>query len=123
LIAVMNPDGSGSRFLCNSGATDPDWSPDGSQIVAQRDGSIIKVDADEIPVNGCDGLEPTFLTSLRSYDPAFSPGGGKIVFSSRRDGDYDLYIMDADGTNVQQITNNPAEDTLPDWQPVQQEGE
>jgi TolB protein len=44
---------------------------------------------------------------------------GKIVYSSNRDGDYYHYIMNADGTNVQQLTNNPARDILPDWQPIQ----
>ena len=52
--------------------------------------------------------------------PAFSPGGGKIVFSSNRDGDYDLYIINADRTgDPRPLTGNSARDVLPDWQPVQ----
>ncbi|MDZ7645719.1 MAG: hypothetical protein U5K54_00275 [Cytophagales bacterium] len=34
-----------------------------------------------------------------------SPKGDKIVFTSTRNGDLDLYIMDANGKNVKQITN------------------
>jgi hypothetical protein len=42
---------------------------------------------------------------------AFPGINGKIVFSSDRD-------RDADGSNAQQLSNNPDEDTFPDWQPV-----
>jgi hypothetical protein len=49
---------------------------------------------------------------------AFPSINGKIVFVSDRD--YDLYIMNADGKgDPQPLTNNPARDVLPDWQPVQ----
>jgi Tol biopolymer transport system component len=68
-----------------------------------------------------DGSDNKRLTTNPATDtyPAFSPGGGKIVFSSNRDGDYDLYIMNANGTDVEQLTNNPAREILPDWQPAQ----
>jgi Tol biopolymer transport system component len=68
-----------------------------------------------------DGTEQKQLTTNEANDdePAFTPGGGKIVFSSNRDGDYDLYIMDADGTDVRRLTNQPGDDRAPDWQPVQ----
>jgi tricorn protease-like protein len=53
------------------------------------------------------GTEEKRLTTNEAYDskPAFSPSGTKIVFMSDRDGDYDLYVMDADGTDVRQLTN------------------
>ena len=40
--------------------------------------------------------------------PSWSPDGTKIVFDSTRDGDFgvrELYVMNADGTNVQRLTN------------------
>ena len=41
----------------------------------------------------------------------------RIVFYSDRDGDYDIYVMDADGTHVQQLTDNDDADGLPTWSP------
>ena len=38
------------------------------------------------------------------------PKGGQIVFTSDRDGDLDLYLMDEDGTNVKRLTNTPGYD-------------
>ena len=42
------------------------------------------------------------LKSDRS--PDWSPDGSRIAFSSDRDGDYEIYVMDADGTNPVQLT-------------------
>lgn len=42
---------------------------------------------------------------------------GKIAFSSTRDGDPEIYVMNADGSNQTRITNNPAYDDQPRWSP------
>ena len=47
----------------------------------------------------------------------FGGGGGKIAFVSRRDGDSEIYIMDADGSNLVQLTDNEWDDYSPVWQP------
>jgi dipeptidyl aminopeptidase/acylaminoacyl peptidase len=68
-----------------------------------------------------DGSGLTALTSNSAADlrPAWSPDGTKIVFSSDRDGgDYDLYTMDTDGTDVAQVMNLPGDERCPDWQPL-----
>ena len=44
-------------------------------------------------------------------------GGGKIAFFSYRDGDYEIYVMNADGSNQTRLTNNPAGDRAPSWGP------
>jgi len=41
----------------------------------------------------------------------------KIVFSSHRDGNNEIYVMDADGSGQTRLTNNPAIDEFPDWSP------
>lgn len=56
-----------------------------------------------------DGSNPVNLTnSPNSYDAegAISPDGKEIVFSSTRNGDQEIYIMNADGSNVRQITDS-----------------
>ena len=41
----------------------------------------------------------------------------RIVFTSLRDGNNEIYVMDADGGNQENLTNNPANDFDPDWSP------
>lgn len=43
-------------------------------------------------------------------DPAFSPDGSRIAFTSTRDGQPEVYIMDADGSGVSRLTNSPGLD-------------
>ena len=42
---------------------------------------------------------------------------GRIVFTSLRDGNLEIYVMDADGGNQENLTNHPAYDGQPDWSP------
>lgn len=50
-------------------------------------------------------------------DPFLKELPGKIVFQSDRDGDWEIYVMNADGTNPSRLTNNPAGDYRPAWSP------
>jgi len=45
------------------------------------------------------------------------PLSGKIVFVSDRNGNHEIYIMNIDGTNQINLTNNPADDFDPAWSP------
>jgi Periplasmic component of the Tol biopolymer transport system len=47
------------------------------------------------------------LTSTAGYDAegTISPDGKKIIFTSVRDGDIDLYEMNIDGSNTKRLTN------------------
>ena len=50
--------------------------------------------------------------------PTPSGGGtGRIAFTSNRDGNGEIYVMNADGSGQTRLTNNPAEDMCPAWQP------
>ncbi|MGH3752225.1 MAG: hypothetical protein ACRDRP_05925 [Pseudonocardiaceae bacterium] len=49
--------------------------------------------------------------------PVVSPTEGKIVFQSGRDGNNEIYLMNADGSNQTRLTNNPAADTQPALSP------
>jgi len=42
---------------------------------------------------------------------------GKIVFQSTRDGNFEIYSMNDDGSNLQRLTNSPAYDVSPSWSP------
>jgi tetratricopeptide (TPR) repeat protein len=60
----------------------------------------------------------TQLTSdLSDTNPEASPDGEKIAFMSRRDGNWEIYVMDLDSGTVKRLTNNGANDGLPIWSP------
>ena len=123
-IYVMDADGGNPRNLTNNRDNDwwPSGSPDGKRIVfvSERDGNR------EIYVMDSDGSKPQNLTNNPNEDwyPSWSPDGGRIAFMSRRDGHvidgrptYEIYVMDADGDNPQNLTNDPNDDRQPSWSP------
>ena len=59
------------------------------------------------------------LTTVGGADlkPVWSPNGRKIAFMSKRDVDFDIYVADADGGNVRQLTDDPGNDFNPPWSP------
>ena len=68
---------------------------------------------------GKHGKKARKLTSNDATDgePAWSPDGSKIAFSTGRDGQSEVYVMDADGSNQTNLTNNVAYDAEPTWSP------
>ncbi len=50
-------------------------------------------------------------------DPAFSPDGARLAFVSQRDGNPEIYVMNADGTGATRITNDPQADGRPSFTP------
>ncbi len=51
--------------------------------------------------------------TAQAMDATFSPDGSRIAFVSLRDGNPEIYVMDADGTNPTRITNDPQPDGRP----------
>jgi TolB protein len=50
-------------------------------------------------------------------EPTPLGGGGKIAFSSDRDGDFEIYLMNSDGTNQIRLTNQSTNDFFPEFSP------
>lgn len=64
------------------------------------------------------GRTSTQLTETGvDHSPCWSPDGKWIMFTSERDGDPELYIMDSAGGNVLNISQLPSTDKDPAWQP------
>ena len=115
----MNTDGANLINLTKHPAKDgsPDWSPDGNQIAfsSNRDGNR------EVYVMNADGTNPINLTNHPARDGGadWSPDGMRIAFSTNRDGNWEkkpndnweVYVMNADGTNPINLTNHPAWDS------------
>ena len=75
-------------------------------------GSVLVLVMAVLPiVTACTGPVPTLT-------PALAPTStSRIAFTSYRDGNFEIYVMDADGSNQIRFTNNPASDTSPAWSP------
>jgi uncharacterized protein YjdB len=56
-------------------------------------------------------------TTAQQVDPAPSPDGSRIAYVTDRDGNMEIYVMNADGSSPQRITNNAATDGSPTWTP------
>ena len=113
---------------------DPDWSPDGSKIAFEslRDGNyeIYVMNAGGLlDENGNETKTPSRLTNNSVFDarPAWSPDGTKIAFTRQlgildptaplKTQNYEIYVMDANGSNPTRLTNSPLDDDFASWQP------
>jgi len=69
----------------------------------------------DIFVADADGSNPRQLTDAFGYDAeaTFSPTGDRIVFTSMRDGDLEIYSMAPDGSDVRRLTHEPGYDGGP----------
>ena len=78
-----------------------DVSPDGKRIVLDLLGDIFIM-----PIEGSGSSPATRLTTGPAFDmqPRFSPDGGRIAFSTDRDGLWNIWAMDTDGGNAKQIS-------------------
>jgi TolB protein len=97
---------------------DLDWSPDGELIAytsVQEGRNEIKV-----AVFADKGKSIYVLTdTLGNKHPSWSPDSQWLALTSTRDLNPEIYTMDRTGRLQTNITNNPAKDQEPDWQPIQ----
>jgi TolB protein len=136
-IYSAKPDGTDLRRLTDTYGYDAEGtvSPDGKRIVftSVRDGDL------DIYVMGVDGSDPRRLTYALGYDGGafFSPDNSMICYRASRPRDPDeekayrellarelvkptaleIFVMKADGSGVQQVTNNGAANFCPFFHP------
>ena len=115
-IFVMNADGTGVTQLTHTTVHnfDPIWSPNGNQIAFGRVSGCFC--AFSVVVINADGSGEKVLTD-NGFPGAWSPDGKRIVFASDRDGGrLQIFVMNADGTGVTQLTSGFTNDD-PVWSP------
>ncbi|MEJ7654855.1 MAG: hypothetical protein WKH64_16720 [Chloroflexia bacterium] len=92
----------------------PKWSPDSSGSSSQFPG---RQAGDLRDWHQRHGLARLTLNTTEDFTPVWSPDGKKIAFVSKRDGNDEIYVMNADGGNQTNISNNAAVDSRPAWSP------
>jgi Tol biopolymer transport system component len=115
-IYVMDADGSHKRNLTRSAWNEwsPAWSPDG-RLIAFYSGELF--------VMRPDGSAPHPITKIEGEYPAWSPNGHRLAFMSAEPNargsnpNYDVFVVNRDGTRVRQLTDWPGEDGWPAWSP------
>ncbi|MGQ1783533.1 MULTISPECIES: TolB family protein [unclassified Saccharicrinis] len=122
-IYLMNKDGSNIRQLTRNKFYEesPSWSNDGQKILFTRQ---LRDSADtshaangEIHIMDVNGENVKRLTNKIGYDSGakFSPNGKQIAFYGINDNNWDLFIMNSDGTNLLNLTYDSIECYSPDW--------
>ena len=94
---------------------------DGSKLVYNRelDGSVLieQLPLAEVASGVVPAGPPERVSRFEAAYPAWSPDGEHIVFQSDALGQWELFVMKADGSDVRQLTRNPRDDMQPAWSP------
>jgi len=119
-IYAVNGDGTGLTRLTRNRDWDstPAWSPDGTKIAFQSlrgPGGIYVMNADGSGVR-------RLTTNRFDEDPDWSPDGAKLAFSrpvGKRplDKNYEVFVVNVDGTGLVRLTRNGKPDFRPKWSP------
>src|SRR5712692_11221796 len=110
VLYTINADGTNQLQLTSNGSNhSPAWSPDGTKIAFNRLGPHDTTNAIYLVNADGSGLQKISLPPAGDADPTWSPDGTKIAFVSGNN-NADIFVMNADGSNRVNLTNNPAID-------------
>ena len=111
-LAVIRADGTGLKVLTDGTGNYgfPSWSPDGRQLVYR----VMGREQNGLSIMDLETRVVRVLTTGTSYDnfPSWSPKGDRIAFTTNRDGgDYEIYTIRPDGTDLKRLTRTPGNDS------------
>jgi len=98
----------------------PAWTSDGRIVYRGCDLSSERTECNGLGlhiVSAAPGAQTPKQLTKDPGDTAPSVYGDKIAFMSNRDGNWEIYVMNLDGSNVKRLTENAANDGLPVWAP------
>jgi len=125
-IWTMDSNGENLRQITNhkDGACQPSWSPDGSQIAFIAP-CLIKKDQYpnvQIYLMNADGSNihplPVPADPSGDYDPAWSPDGNRIAFTSLRAGKPHVFVYSFKTKKLEEISDSRHSDKNPTWAPL-----
>jgi len=123
-VLVINADGTGLTNLTNSSDYEsaPAWSPDGSRIAFVRQSA----DSRGVHVMNADGTGVLSLMGEAAWGqystPIWSPDGRRVAFlfdppRDHPDDPLELYVANADGSGLVNVSNDGAREDCPAWAP------
>jgi len=125
-IFVIRQDGTNLRLLAAKLGEDysPAWSPDGAHIIfagqsiRTRNMTIYQVPTSclDLPA-GCADQVQEHISGIVNLTPVWSPDGHWIIFTSIQRGNFEIFLASADGNNLRQLTQTPADESSPRWRP------
>ena len=119
-IHIIKLDGSGLRRFTYFSSAVPHWSPDGLRMVFNSDHDDEPTDTPDLWAMN---LNETNLVELLDNPPTmdfngqWSPDGERLLFVSDRSGNFDLFVMNIDGSDLTRLTTDLAGDYNPQWSP------
>jgi Tol biopolymer transport system component len=121
-LRSIKPSGEGRRVLTKAEHQNPRWSPDRTQIAFEkaREGSVTAL---FVAKKDGQGLRRLVRFTRGPYEEGYdwSPDGTKIVYAAAAtddiDAEHDIYVVDVDSGEVNQLTDGPADEYEPDWSP------
>jgi Tol biopolymer transport system component len=120
-VYIADADGSNARELVSHAAM-PAWSPSGREIAfanlrpGRRGISVVNV-RQALRGEGEARIVTQTDDAIPEEDPAWSPDGQRIAFTSHRLGNSDIWTVDASGGEPQNLTSEPSLDDAADWSP------
>ena len=122
-VATSDLQGDGRRELVDppEDAWAYTWSADGAWIAFAVgpgfSGPFAAVDVWKVPAAGGEAVNLTADSPRNDALPDFSPDARRLVFRSGRDGNAEIYLMEADGSRPRRLTDHVATDTMPTFSP------
>jgi Tol biopolymer transport system component len=128
LLWIMNADGANPTPILADlvpsentpclGGFPGNWYPDSDRLVFRgSQGSTRNLQICSVNTDGTGGQTILNEPGTLNYHPAVSPDGNKIAFTSNRDGNFEIYVMNANGGGLKRLTEDDATDEYPVWSP------
>ncbi|HEX3724027.1 MAG TPA: protein kinase [Nitrolancea sp.] len=114
----ISPDGKGFFFSSVAPGAHTIHDASGGSTVGSGNHDVYTADFQGTSFDNMQGVNVNNITAgYTSWDNgwAYSPDSKQIAFTSDRDGNWEIYVMDTDGQNISRLTENPAQDGWPWW--------